>query len=112
MIHFLSLVGTTILGSLLTWFVATLTIKRTEAKADRATVRAQADALIVAVSEIRAVAGTNKALRGSWQEISRSLLMTFLAGASGFFARTAAIISRDDHGSGWPSTPGWARQPT
>ncbi|MER7182921.1 hypothetical protein ABT404_26205 [Streptomyces hyaluromycini] len=97
MIHFLSLVGTTILGSLLTWFVATVTRKRAEAKAERATVRAQADALIVAVSEIRARAQTNKALWGSWQEISRSLLLTFLAGAGGF-ARTAAMASRDDRG--------------
>ncbi|MFE9601994.1 MULTISPECIES: hypothetical protein [Streptomyces] len=97
MIHFLSLVGTTILGSLLTWFVATVTRKRAEAKAERATVRAQADALIVAVSEIRAMAHTSKALWGSWQEIGRTFLLTFVAGAGGL-ARTAAVTSWDDRG--------------
>lgn len=80
-IQFLSGAGTTILSAILTWSVTTATRKRADAKADRATVRAQADALIVAVSEVRAMASTNKLLWGSWKETGRSFLLALLAGS-------------------------------
>ncbi|MFD5542327.1 hypothetical protein ACFWIJ_32055 [Streptomyces sp. NPDC127079] len=97
MIRLLTIALPVILSALLTWSVTTATRKRADAKAERATVRAQADALIVAVSEVRAMARTNKALWGSWQEIGRSFLLTFVAGAGGL-ARTAAVTSRDARG--------------
>ncbi|MFF3911548.1 hypothetical protein ACFYZJ_37730 [Streptomyces sp. NPDC001848] len=97
MIHFLTIAGPTILGSFLTWSVTTATKKRADAKADRATVRVQADALIVAVFEIRAMARTTKVLWGGWKENGLSLLLAFAAGWGGF-ARTAAVTSQDDRG--------------
>ncbi|MGW4517949.1 hypothetical protein ACWEO4_39750 [Streptomyces sp. NPDC004393] len=97
MIQILSVAGPTILSAVLTWSVTTATKRRADAKADRATVRAQADALIVAVSEIRAMAATNKVLWGGWKENGRSLLLAFAAGGGGL-ARTAAVASQDDRG--------------
>ncbi|MEU8688829.1 hypothetical protein [Streptomyces sp. NPDC048665] len=97
MIQFLTIAGPTILGSFLTWSVTTATKKRADAKADRATVRVQADELIVAVSEIRAMARTTQVLWGGWKENGRSLLLAFTAAAGGF-ARTAAVASRDEQG--------------
>ncbi|MFE2970771.1 hypothetical protein ACFXKC_45640 [Streptomyces sp. NPDC059340] len=97
MIQFLSGAGTTILSAVLTWCVATATRKRADAKADRATVRAQADALILAVSEVRAIASTNKVLWGSWKESARSAFLAALAFVGGA-ARTAAVATRDDRG--------------
>ncbi|WP_445527474.1 hypothetical protein [Streptomyces cyslabdanicus] len=97
MIQFLSGAGTALFSAVLTWCLTTATKRRTDTKADRAMVRAQADPLIVAVSEVRAMAGANKLLWGRWKETGRSLLLALVAGAGGA-ARTAAVAPRDDRG--------------
>ncbi|MFH8294942.1 hypothetical protein [Streptomyces sp. NPDC018059] len=51
--------GTTLLAVPLTWWLSTATTARANAAAERAQVRDQADALLVAVAEVKAVAITN-----------------------------------------------------
>lgn len=72
--------GTTAFGALLSWWLTNLTTRRTEAKAGREATRTQADALIVAVFELRGLADANQVLWEGWKE---RLRVGFLAVAAG-----------------------------
>lgn len=60
--------GTTAFGALLSWSLTNVTSRRSEAKADRTVTRAQADALIVAVFELRGLTTANQVSWEGWKE--------------------------------------------
>lgn len=68
--------------------IGAFTKKRAGAKADRETVRAQADALIMAVTDLRGKAEVNRLLWGTRWEGARSFLVAFAAGAGAMSGTT------------------------
>ncbi|MGC5000582.1 hypothetical protein [Streptomyces sp. DT195] len=75
------------------WWLGDKARNRAERKADRAALRVQADALVVAVLDVRASALTGHALWDSIWEHARTALLASLVGAGGLVRAKAAGAS-------------------
>ena len=91
--------GTTAFGALLSWWLTNLASRRSEAEADRAATRMQADALIVAVYELRGLASANKVLWEGRAARTRTFLQAVVAAGGG--TAQALLVAAERDREGW-----------
>jgi len=91
--------GTTVLGAVLSWWLTNFTARRSAVAADRAVTRLQADALIVAVYELRGLVVTNQVLWDGRSARYRTWLQAAITGG-GEVAR-ALLVSDERDRDGW-----------
>lgn len=84
----------TVLGAVLTWWMTAAARRRAERESEAVGLRIQADALVVAVGEVRGTAATARILHDGWQERARSGLLAAMAWV-GMAARVRAVGGTD-----------------
>ncbi|EXU69653.1 hypothetical protein Z951_02875 [Streptomyces sp. PRh5] len=80
--------------AVLTWWLTNLSRKRADREAERSSLQIQADALVVAVADVRGAAASARILYEGWPERARSGLLAALA-CAGAAARTRVAGGSD-----------------